>query len=295
MLRRALASLHTAALVVQPDIEIAVVVVDDNPDGSARPIVRDAEHQFMRGLHYRHAGAANIAVARNEGLAAAMELADWIAMTDDDQIVSPDWFRALASTQRTTGADAVTGPVRWRVPDGAPSWLRDQPFAELFESEPLPDGAPVDHCLTGNSMIRAAFLREHPSIRFDPRFGRSGGEDMVFYRSAVAAGLDARFSPAAVCEHDLHPDRLTYRSSLRRAWWIGNSGAASDLEIGAASRPRLVGRGGRRVLRGLARPISRVAHRRRAHWRFAGALVAHGLGTLAGAAGVRIRHHPGTG
>ena len=41
-------------------------------------------------------------------------------------------------------------------------------------------------------MLRASFLRDHPDIRFRSDLGTLGGEDMVFYRTAVAAGLDAR-------------------------------------------------------------------------------------------------------
>lgn len=289
-LGRALQAIERAARAVEPAVSVAVVVVDDNPDGRAREVVGAAAESSGRDLNYVHTGAGNISIARNAALESAIGLAEWIAMTDDDQTVDPGWLAALIDTQRSTGADAVTGPVVWLVPEGAPRWLREQPFAELFEAVDRPDGARMDHCLTGNSMIRSAFLRAHPSIRFPPDFGRTGGEDMVFYRRAVAAGLDARFSPAATAAHELPADRLTYRSYLWRGWWIGNSGAVSNHAIGIMSRPRLLAVGARRLVTAFVRPLRQVIGRRPMEMRFAGVAVAHAVGTIAGGVGVRVVH-----
>jgi len=285
-----LESLNTAAATVQPKTEIGVVVVDDNPDGRAKSIVDSFDHGYSLGLQYRHTGSRNISIARNAGLEAAMGMAQWVAMVDDDQVAAGNWLEALIETQAQTGADAVTGPVPLRYSSDAPSWIRDEPFAEILEAGLGVEGAKVDVCSTGNSMLRSDFLREHPDIRFRSDLGKVGGEDMVFYRAAIEAGLDARYSVDAVCFGEQPPERSTYRYQVWACYWMGNTEFVTNYENGRAGKPWLALRGSRRMVEGLIRPIQRVAKGKNPQVRFAGAAVARGLGTLVGVAGLRVRH-----
>ncbi|MDH5290001.1 MAG: glycosyltransferase [Acidimicrobiia bacterium] len=290
-LRRVLDSLADAAVRVQPDVEVAVVVVDDNPDGRAKEVVDAFDGaSFLRGLHYRYSGAQNISKARNLGLESAMELADWVAMTDDDEVVSPQWLAALAEMAERPGVDAVTGPVELRYPPGTPRWFTEQPFDDILVAEPQPDGARVEVCSTGNSMLRASFLREHPDIRFRSDLGTVGGEDMVFYRTAVAAGLEARFASAALCWCEQPSERTTYRSIIRGCWWMGNTEYVTSIETGEAKPFRLALRGGKKLAVAVLRPVRRLAAQQNPQLRFAGASVARALGTLVGLVGVRVEH-----
>ncbi len=289
-LRRMLESLSAAASEVQPGVEIAVVVVDDNPDGRAKEVVEGFDGGFLRGLHYRFSGAQNISLARNTGLEAAMELADWVAMTDDDQTVSPGWFRAMVDLQARTGCDAVTGPVTLRFPPGTPAWMTDQPFVEITEAAPRPDGTRMDVCSTGNSMLRSRFLRDHPDIRFRSDLGRLGGEDMVFYKAAVAAGLDARYAADALCWGEQPPERSTYRSVLQACWWLGNTEYVTCTVSGEATRMRMFLRAGRKLVDAVRRPVERLARRQPPQWRFAGAALVRSFGMMVGVLGVRVAH-----
>ena len=49
------------------------------------------------------------------------------------------------------------------------------------------DGQQVPLAGTNNSFTRAAWLRDHPEIRFLERMGVVGGEDMVFFQTASRA------------------------------------------------------------------------------------------------------------
>ena len=289
-LRRTLDSLAAAARRVQPRVGIAVVVVDDNPDGRAKEVVEGYEGPFALGLHYVHSGSENISIARNLGLEAAMPLADWVAMTDDDLEVVEDWFAAMLEVQRDSDADAVTGPVVVRYHEEAARWLTDQPFLDVLVAENHPNGAEVGVCSTGNSMIRSAFLRAHPEIRFRPDLGKLGGEDMVFYRAAVAAGLRARFATAAVCETEQSRDREHYRYQLHSCYWLGNSEFLTNHESGQATRARLAVRGVRRLAEAIARPFTRMAQGKKPQWRYGGALVARSAGILVGVMGIKVAH-----
>jgi glycosyltransferase involved in cell wall biosynthesis len=289
-LRRMLDSLAVAAERVQPEAEVAVVVIDDNPDGRAKEVVAEYPDPFARGLHYRYSGAKNISHARNTGLEAAAELADWVAMVDDDQVVAEGWFEALLDVQQRTGCDAVTGPVILRYPHGCPPWMLDQPFTEILEAKTHPDGAEVQACSTGNSMLRTSFLREHPGIRFRADLGRLGGEDMVFYAAAIGAGLDARYSTEAVSYGEQPPERSTYRYLVRTSYWMGNTEYLTNFESGVAGRVRLGLRGAKRLLAALTRPFRQMAGGQPAQWRYGGASLARSFGMLVGVIGIKVAH-----
>ena len=289
-LSRMLDSLEVAAANAMPETELAVVVVDDNPDGRARQLVESSTRVFPLGLHYRHCGQGNIAAARNTGLEAAMDLADWVAMVDDDQVVVPKWLTELMRVQSETNADAITAPVYARFADDAPSWIRDQPFAELWGTSLKPDGATVTDLQTANSIIRTSFLTDHPEVRFSRDLGLVGGEDMVFYRAALAAGLKAHYSREAV-NWELEPaERATFRYQMRRCLWHGNTEAVTNLRAGRDSRVRLIARAVKRGSSALSRPVQQLAGGNPPQVRYALAYSLQSVGMLLGVFGIRLSH-----
>ncbi|MFV0525343.1 MAG: glycosyltransferase family A protein [Acidimicrobiales bacterium] len=284
-------SLAVAAERVATTTSVGVIVIDDNPDGRARAVVEASERTFPLGLGYRHSGSQNISVARNLGLEATMDLADWVAMTDDDCVVHPDWLEQLVACQMRHDADAVTGPLLPTYPNGAPGWLTDEPFEVdnvLVESD---EDRPTDRCATNNSMVRTRLLRDHPEIRFDPALGTLGGEDMVFFGALHAAGMRAFFTPKAKIDDPVAPDRLTLRYQLRKSLWLGNSMAVTTLRNGEAGRGRVLLRGLKRTADALAHPVRQLADGGAPQLRFTASRVMLGAGLAAGAFGVAIRHH----
>lgn len=283
-------SLEVAAAKATPQIDLGVIVVDDNADGSAKSVVEASTRNFPGGLHYRFSGSGNIATARNIGLEAAMELGDWVAMVDDDQIVVPEWLTELVRVQAETKADAVTAPVLARFPSDSPRWLLDQPFAQLWGTTEKPDGASVSDLQTGNSMISTAFLNAHPTVRFSRDLGKVGGEDMVFYRSALDAGLKAHYSHHAV-NWEIEPDdRATYRYQLRRCVWHGNTEAITCMRANRDSRFRLFGRAVKRAGKAAAHPVGQIRNGEPPQLRYAFAFGLQSIGLVLGVLGVRISH-----
>lgn len=290
-LARLLDSLEVAAARIAPTTAVGVVVVDDNVDGRARRVVDESTRAFPLGLGYRHAGSQNISIARNTGLDAAMEIADWVAMTDDDCVVDPDWLVELAAAQARHDADAVTGPLLRAYPADAPTWLTDEPFevdSVLVDSDA---DRPTTLCGTNNSMVRTQLLRDHPDVRFDPALGTIGGEDMVFFSALSDVGMNAIFTPRAVVNDVIPPERMTFRFQLGRSMWLGNSMAVTTLRTGEAGRGRTALRGIKRIADALLHPIRQRAAGQPAQLHFATSRVALGLGQVAGAAGVEMRHH----
>jgi succinoglycan biosynthesis protein ExoM len=290
-LRTQLASLAAAAEHSRPRIAVGVVVVDDNPDGRARTVVEEfPDGSFPLGLHYRHSGSQNISTARNTGIGAALELGDWVAMTDDDQTVALDWFDALVEMAERTGADAVTGPVVLRNPPRAGRWLTEQPFERILVAEPLADSQKVELCSTGNSMISARFLRENADLRFRRDLGELGGEDGVFFRTATQRGLHARYAERAVSYLEQEPHRGSRRYVFRTCFWMGNTQYVVNRRSYGTSRLRLAVRGGRRIADGVLHPVRQLRRRGRPELHFAVGRMAEGLGFWAGALGIEVPH-----
>lgn len=293
MLRSLIDTVAVSASMAKGRAEVGLVVVDDNPDGRASEVVAEMDAgtvaTFALGLHYVYVGGRNIAAARNAGLEAALQLAEWIAVTDDDCTPTAGWITELLGVQQRFDCDAVAGPFVRLAPTGAPRWLVEQPFLEFGEPE-IDDGAPTSYAGTGNSLWRSAFLRSHPEIRYRTSLGALGGEDAVFARQAVAAGLTVRYAAHAVVTSLEEVTRQTYRYRLRAQLWLGNSTSVTNLLLGTATRYRLVGRGGRFILAATTRPLRRALRRSRPQLRYTLFEATYGVGMILGALGVDIEH-----
>ena len=127
-------------------------------------------------------GAQNVSLSRNACLEAAA--GDWLIFVDDDETVEPDWLEGHLSAARDFKADAVFGPVYPRYPVGTPNWyVAANPLFQNWDWHE--DGRPSHRGRTGNTLIRRERLGD---LRFDPAFGRSGGEDHDFFQRFLAAG-----------------------------------------------------------------------------------------------------------
>jgi glycosyltransferase involved in cell wall biosynthesis len=268
---------------------VGVVVVDDSKDGNARGVAARFADRFELGLAYRVSGRQNIALARNLALQTATGIGDWIAMTDDDCEPAEDWLEVLLDVQARTGADAVSGILRRRVPAGSPRWLTEEPFLELGLWEGVEDEAEVTSAATHNSLLSARWLELHPDVRFDPALGVTGGEDPVFYRAAHAAGLRIRYSRRAVVYENEPPARATLRYQLRTFFWFGNSSYVTCVR-GGVHPARMFLQGGKGLAGAVLRPLGRLARREPPQLRYALASALKGVGTIAGPLGLRVHH-----
>lgn len=159
---------------------VEVIVADDSKDGSAFSLV--AQLKLALSITVLPVAAGNVAVARNACLEAAR--GEWLIFVDDDETVEPDWLVGHLSAARDFAADAVFGPVFPIYPAGTPDWFvsANPLFGDWGWSN---DGQPIGKGRTGNTLIRRSALGD---LRFDPAYGRSGGEDDDFFLRFAAAG-----------------------------------------------------------------------------------------------------------
>lgn len=287
VLRGLLTTIAEQANEAAPAVEVTVAIVDDDPAGSAEPIAEASAAAFDGRLVYRCTGSGNVAAARNQALELGLDAGELLLMIDDDCRPDTGWIAEIVAVQMRTGADLVAGACDTELPDGSPGWLRDEPFTD-GRSAGI-DGADVEDGYLKNLLVSAAFIREN-DLRFDLRFGRSGGEDAMFLVQAKAHGGRMVHSAHAVVRERLPEERTSLGYQLRRRAWYGNTEALTSIASGSTSRQRMAAGGIKLALLGIVRPVGRLLRRESAQLRFAISEVLRGGGRVLGAMGVRLDH-----
>ena len=197
----------------------AVVVVDNDPDGSAAPLAERLRSQGSVPLAYVHAPIPGVATARNAGLAATD--APLIAFLDDDEAASPRWLAALLEAQVQTGADVLFGPIRGRVPDDA-GWTTA--YLERFfgRQGPLRNGLTDDLHGCGNTLMVRQTALPGPAP-FDVAMNETGGEDDRLFTALMKRGGRFGWAADAWVDEFAPPHRATLAYALTRAFAYGQS------------------------------------------------------------------------
>ncbi|SNR41420.1 glycosyltransferase family 2 protein [Blastococcus mobilis] len=281
--------LQQAAEVTGPEYRVDVLVVDNDAEGSARPVVEALGSPRVR---YVVEPTPGIAAARNRVLDEG-DSADLLVFIDDDERPRPQWLRSLLETRARSGAAAVAGAVISAFDGPLDPWVQ---AGDFFRRRRLPTGTPIRVAATNNLLLDMAVLRR-TGLRFDPAFGITGGSDTLFTRRLVAAGETMVWCDEAVVIDRVPVSRMTRQWVLRRAFRSGNSTSRVDLVLAGTAaarvgaRVRAVARGVPRVVAGAARwslgKVTRSARHEAAGLRTA----ARGAGMLAGTVGVAYQEY----
>lgn len=231
-LAQTLGSLAGQSLLQHTSCQVIVADNDDTP--SALPIVEQARQEHALALHYVHAPARNISVARNAMLEKAQSLgAEYLAMIDDDEVADSNWAEELLGKISDTSADAVLGRVISIYRAEAAKWMRD---ARLHDTSPVMNYHGEIHTgYTGNAIFRL----NSPSVkrrRFDPALGHTGGEDDAFFHGIVRDGGTIDFAPAAVVREAVPKERERLSFLLRRSFRAGQTYALLNPSSGRGAR-----------------------------------------------------------
>lgn len=174
---------------------IQIVVVDNDVEQSGRKYVETFAKETGVLVDYVSEPAKNIAAARNAVLENSKGL--WIAFIDDDELAEPDWLQNLLITADRFNATAVIGRVISIYPSNTPRWITEGGY---FDRTDKSTGSRLEHGNTGCALINAEYLRDK-GIRFDPRFGLTGGEDSdLFFRVHKTGGRIVWCNEARVTE-----------------------------------------------------------------------------------------------
>jgi succinoglycan biosynthesis protein ExoM len=229
-----------------PDIEI--LVVDNDPAGSASEVCEEAGDTLRWPIEYHTEPRRGIAHARNAAVKHAVKSVDFIAFIDDDEVPEPAWLQELLRVQGSYDADVVSGPVFPHFCDRVPRWVtRGAFFEEAFANPRYVTGHPIQLTATGNVLISTRVFKEMEAT-FDERLGLTGGEDIHFFRRVHEAGYSMVYAGEASVHEWIPRSRTDAGWMLRRAYRLGNALSLSEAYLNPPIAVRLV-----RVLKGCAR------------------------------------------
>lgn len=224
-------------------VDASVLVVDNDPQGSAREVVAAAA-----GVHYVHETTPGIAAARYRCLAEASD-AQLLQFIDDDELPEVGWLRLMVQAWASHGRPAaVAGSVLPRFVNEPDPWILAGKF---FTRRRPATGTAMPAASTGNLLIDLRQARAL-GVQFDHRLGLRGGEDTLFTSQLVARGGRIIFCRESAVHDLVPPDRATREWVLKRAWHHGATATHLELLNAIGRRQRAIIRA-RRAGGGLAR------------------------------------------
>jgi len=196
----------------------SVVIVDNHPAQSARPVVEKCWREGKTVITYAAEPERNIALARNRALSHAT--GDFIVFIDDDEFPAPNWLLNLFCVCKTYQVAGVLGPVKPHFDREAPRWLVKGGF---YERPTHATGfvIPWHECRTGNVLFCRDLL-DSAEPAFRREFG-SGGEDQDFFRRMIERGHCFIWCDEAVVFEHVPASRWSRRFMIRRALLRGQN------------------------------------------------------------------------
>ena len=227
-LRKLLRSLLDAP--APDELTVRVFVIDNNSSDDTAAVSAEFAGDFESRLRYALECRPGKSHALNTGI--AMGSGELVAFLDDDEIVSPGWYRAIVNAFADPRVDFISGrsTAGWPIP--APDWLP----AEYPAVIGIVDGGPEDREFQGNyngtfhggnSVVRRAVLSR--VIPFSPDLGPRQDrrllccEDEEMHLRLVDAGARGLYVPALLIEHFVHPARISRRYHRQWCFWRGVS------------------------------------------------------------------------
>ena len=259
-----------------------LVVVDNDPDGSARPVL---EPWVGEDVAYVVEPRPGIAAARNRALETAGE-ADAVVFIDDDEVPDQGWLREITAAWTEWGCAAVTGPVTF-VLEGEPDpWVE---ASGLFATQHRVTGSVNPGASSANLLLDLDVLRR-TGVRFDEAFGLSGGSDTMLVHTLRDLGHPVRWCQEAGVTEFVPAHRSRRSWVVTRTVRTSNTWARVGLVLAEPRRrpvvrAELAVRGAYRLARGVAQRARAVRGGRESLDARGAVDVASGRGLLLGAVG----------
>lgn len=192
------------------DVKVNVVIADDSANGGVESLLNKDAHHWSLPIQIVRVGVGNISIARN----ACLDVADgdYLVFIDDDEQADENWLFNFIEQAEKSGADAIFGPVDAIFPLNAPSWICEaKPFVKRVGEH----GSKLVTGSTCNAIVRKSSI-DKLNLRFQEKFGKTGGEDTDFFVRLYDAGaLLIASNNAKVCE-TVPLERLSIKHLYRR-------------------------------------------------------------------------------
>lgn len=271
-----------------------VVVVDNDPAASARPVVGAIRSAAPSPnlMEYVVEPIAGIAAARNRALDEGGD-SRLLVFIDDDERPRENWLRSLVQTWQLHGTAAVMGRVISEFDGELDPWVA---AGDFFRRRSMPTGTTITVAAAGNLLLDLQQVREL-GVRFDSRLRLGAGEDSLFSRQLVARGGRIVWCEESAATDCVPPERMTRSWVLARAWSHGNTETVVDLYLAQGAGRRIllrasaIGRGLIRMAGGGGRFLFGAITGSRRHQARGLRTAYRGAGIAAGGAGVAFQEY----
>ena len=198
--------------------EFSIIVVDNDREQSAKPVVEEFAKTCRRRTLYCVEPEQNIALARNRAVASAT--GEFLAFIDDDEIPNTQWLLTLFKACQSPAVSGVLGPVKPHFEHEPPAWVRQGGF---YERPSHATGFVMDwpECRTGNVLLRREILEGMDEV-FRREFG-TGSEDTDFFRRMIERGRTFIWCDEAVVAEVVPVNRWKRSFLLKRALLRGRT------------------------------------------------------------------------
>ncbi len=207
-------TLRDLALVRSPQKAWELLIVD-NASADDTPALL-ARHSWPQGWTVRVVREAKLGLSNARNRAIADATGEYVIFFDDDETADPDWLLAYERLIEAHRPDVFGGRIAVLFEDTRPAWLSDELLGFLGELARFPDIRPLTDPSTSFFGGNFGFRREIVSRigDFSPDLGRkggdnTGGEEVDFYRRALAAQLSIWWTPEALIHHRIQAAKLS--------------------------------------------------------------------------------------
>lgn len=272
--------------------DAAVLIVDNDPEGSARKTVERIAKSSPVAIRYVVEPTPGIAAGRNRAIDESAS-ADILVFIDDDEHPTASWLAPLLETRERSGAAAVMGRVESSFDSDLDPWVA---AGEFFRRRSMPTGTEITVAAAGNLLLDLRAIRSL-GVRFDERLELGAGEDSLFSHELVARGGRIAWCEESVAVDRVPIERMSRRWVLARARSHGNAETIVELRLARSLgarlkiRSRAALRGAARVVVGSVRFSWGVLSRSLRHQARGLRTANRGIGIMTGAAGVAVREY----
>jgi len=200
----------------------SLIIVDNDDKQSAKDCAANWAIKSSIPIHYYCQPEQNIAKTRN--MAVQHATGSHIAFIDDDEFPESEWLLNLLLTLRKYNCSGVLGPVKPFFEVEPPQWIVK---SRICERPTYPTGTLLknqNETRTGNVLLKRK-LFEADQQPFNPAFGKTGGEDVDFFRRKLEAGFTFRWCNEAPVYEIVPPERFSKKFYIKRALLRGKVNA----------------------------------------------------------------------
>ncbi|CDM94122.1 MAG: glycosyltransferase [Limnospira sp. PMC 1291.21] len=228
-LKRLLNSLEKLTFHQINEPEIEIVIVDNDASGSAQIIIDEVAPSFKYPLRYDIETQTGVSYARNRTIINSSDLADFIAIIDDDEMADENWLENLLIVQEKYEADVVTGPVipYFENSVDVPDWIEKGQF---LEPRRYPTGSVMDVAYTGNVLVRSQLVKQLETV-FDERLAMQGSEDTHLFMRLYKQGAKIVWADEAIVRERIPESRMSLMWLLERSYWGWSSRSLFEREL----------------------------------------------------------------